>query len=594
MLGLCFVGVVLGGFLVAYIVADQVLRRQAARAQTANLQAVSRTLADALVELDGEADAAAVKALVESFGRLPQVGSVAWLDAAGQPLAAWPPTLSGLVGAAAEGAPGSGRRAGRSRPVVSVSVGGTGEKGAGVVRIRAARDARAGFQSGLAWNWGISAAVTLAAFAGVYARLRRHLKPVAAIERSLRSYEDGLEKELVTLTLSDSLGTVARGWNRLIEQLTELRQQTEHGQLASGVEDVLARYESAVFRSVVDRLPHGVICLSDQHTISYANAAAAGLLGHPVDDLVGKALGGVIDNASVVQAVAGVEARSGGRLTVDHTAKVGEQETTLRFRVLNLRDKGAGGGALITVEDISQLREGERARDNFLYHVTHELRTPLTNIHAYTETLTKPGFDDEQTRKECYNVIISETRRLSRLVEDILSISQLEVGTARMESGEVDLVRLVRQMVQDNLGAADEKRIDLRLSLPPKVPKISGDKQRLSVLLNNLIGNAVKYTSEGGKVSVQVTVEERQISIAVSDTGIGISPEDQKNVFEKFYRAAADPVQMVTGTGLGLALAREVARLHGGDIRLESELGKGSVFTVELPLPAAQHAEVAG
>jgi len=198
------------------------------------------------------------------------------------------------------------------------------------------------------------------------------------------------------------------------------------------------------------------------------------------------------------------------------------------------------------------------------------------------------------TRKECYNVIISETRRLSGLVENILSISQLEVGSARLDAGEVDLQRLIRQMVQDNLGAADEKRIDLTLALPPKVPKVSGDKQRLSVLLNNLIGNAIKYTPAEGKVQVKLDVTGQCIRIGVSDTGIGISPEDRQHVFDKFYRAASDSVQMVTGTGLGLAIAREVARLHGGEIHLESELGKGSTFTIELPLPSSDRTEVTG
>jgi signal transduction histidine kinase len=213
------------------------------------------------------------------------------------------------------------------------------------------------------------------------------------------------------------------------------------------------------------------------------------------------------------------------------------------------------------------------------------LRTPLTNVQAYAETLTGPGFDDEQTRRECYNVIISETRRLSRLVEDILNISQLEVGTARIEMDTVDLVRLLRQIVQDHLGAADEKQIDLTLKLAPKVPKLRGDKQRLSVLMTNLIGNAVKYTPEGGQVDVALEVGERCLEITVADTGIGISPEDQRHVFEKFYRAASDDVQMIAGTGLGLAIAREVARLHGGDIRLESKPGEGSRFVVELPRP---------
>ena len=147
----------------------------------------------------------------------------------------------------------------------------------------------------------------------------------------------------------------------------------------------------------------------------------------------------------------------------------------------------------------------------------------------------------------------------------------------------MDLTRLIRQVVQDNLGAADEKRIDLTLKLPPKTPRLRGDKQRLAVLLGNLIGNAIKYTPSDGRVDVGVSATERLVQISITDTGVGIAANDQSMIFEKFYRAADDAVQAVPGTGLGLAIAREVARLHGGDIRVKSELGKGSTFTVELP-----------
>jgi signal transduction histidine kinase len=142
-------------------------------------------------------------------------------------------------------------------------------------------------------------------------------------------------------------------------------------------------------------------------------------------------------------------------------------------------------------------------------------------------------------------------------------------------------------MVQDNLGAADEKGIDLTLKLPPKVPKIRADKQRLSVLFNNLIGNAIKYTPNGGRVDVVLEITDGFVELAVADSGLGIDPADQPHVFDKFYRAASERVQAVPGTGLGLAIAREVARLHGGDIQLESEPGKGSRFVVQLPKPVA-------
>jgi signal transduction histidine kinase len=436
----------------------------------------------------------------------------------------------------------------------------------------------------LPYGCAAAIAVTLLVYFALYRRLRRHLRPLDAIQRNLHSYASGLEKEIVALSLSDSLGQVARAWNHLIERLAALRDQTPD---ASGMElagDALRRFESRTLRSTLDRLPIGLLRFGQDQRVTYANVAAARLLGHPLETLVGMSLAEALEE-EVRAPLVGAYMRSVAAMSIDRKRGAEEQQTTLRFALISPAASSPDREGLVTIEDVSHLQEADRARDNFLYHVTHELRTPLTNIQAYAETLTGPGFDDEQTRRECYNVIISETRRLSRLVEDILNISQLEVGTARIEVDEVDLVRLLRQIVQDNLGAADEKHIDLTLKLPPKVPKTRGDKQRLSVLITNLIGNAIKYTPQGGHVDVTLEVHERCVEIAVADTGIGIAPEDQAHVFEKFYRAVSDNVQTIAGTGLGLAIAREVARLHGGDIRLESEPAKGSKFVVELPRP---------
>jgi signal transduction histidine kinase len=587
-LGLGFVGVALAGLAAAYLVCDHTWQQEAVNAQRLETEALARVWARVLGQ-NTDGDERATDTFGQGLSDFPRVCGVRWTAPDGTVRFAWPRNLApvpGLPDLAARAV------AGGSAPVVATAPV-TGRDGTSLGTLRVEREvSAAGRRAFLLITWGGGAGVILLAFAVFYQRLRRHLRPVAAIERSLQSYADGIEKELLTLTLSDSLGGVARGWNQLIEQLADLQQQQQSGHVGGAAGDVLTRFENAVFRRVLDRLPFGVLCVTPEQRVSYANAAAAALLGRTPNDLIDRPVSKAISNPAVVQVVAGVQARSGAALSIDQTSGEGEHETTLRFRVLPMPAAPAGGDAVVTVEDISQLRESQRARDNFLYHVTHELRTPLTNIHAYAETLTQPGFDDEQTRKECYNVLISETRRLSRLVEDILSISQLEVGTARLNVGEVDLARLVRQMVQDNLGSADEKKIDLTLALPPKVPKIKGDKQRLSVLLNNLIGNAIKYTRENGKVHVNVEVEGHRLLIAVVDTGIGIAPEDQPHVFDKFYRAADDAVQMIPGTGLGLALAREVARLHGGEILVESERGKGSKFTVELPVTAGERAEV--
>ena len=505
-----------------------------------------------------------------------------WVRSDGSVRCRWPASVgTASASGAAGGADGVGASDAKllsfSAPVQDVR----GET-AGTLRLMLAFNAPAGALSPLLPGCAAMAVVTLLVYLALYRRLRRHLRPMDAIRRNLESYAAGVEKEFIALSLSDSLGHIAQSWNHLIEQLAELRDQESESAAGDLAGDALRRFESRTLRSTLDRLPVGVLRFGQDQIVTYANVAAGRLLGHPAQTLAGKLLADVVEE-EVRTPLVGAFTCSTPSMSIDRKHGVDEQQITLRFSLISTGTSSPDREALVTIEDVSHVQEADRARDNFLYHVTHELRTPLTNIQAYAETLTGPGFDDEQTRRECYNVIISETRRLSRLVEDILNISQLEVGTARMEMREVDLVRLLRQIVQDHLGASDEKQIDLTLKLPPKVPKVRGDKQRLSVLMTNLIGNAIKYTPEGGHVTVTLEVRECSVEVTVVDTGIGIATEDQAHVFEKFYRATSDEVQTIRGTGLGLAIAREVARLHGGDIRLESEPSKGSTFVVELP-----------
>lgn len=572
------------------LLADRIARRQSHLAQKAQRQALTEMFAAALAAALERDEPGADQVFARVCSGVRGLYAAEWSLPGGAVRCRWPggvvPASGGASASApiglAQRAPPAGELAVFSTPITVPHA-----PAAGTLRLTFAGRAAAGLGYWLLSACAAVSAAALLAYWVIYRRIRRHLRPVDAIQRNLCSYAAGLERDLAALSLSDSLGQVAQAWNRLIEQVCALPEtQAETGQ-PDPAGDALRRFESRTLRATLDRLPIGLLRFGADQRVTYANAAAARLLDRPVEALVGMPLGEALEE-EVRAPLVGAYLRSATPTAIDRKRGDGDQRVTLRFALLPPSTAPAETEAVLTIEDVTHLREADRTRDNFLYHVTHELRTPLTNIQAYAETLTGPGFDDEQTRRECYNVIISETRRLSRLVEDILSISQLEVGTARMELTTVDLVRLLRQIVQDHLGAADEKRIELTLRLAPKVPKVRGDKQRLSVLFTNLIGNALKYTPEGGRVDVTLEVTERSVQIAISDTGIGIAPEDQAHVFEKFYRANNPEVQTITGTGLGLALAREVARLHGGDIRLESELGKGSTFVVELPAEAGE------
>lgn len=170
------------------------------------------------------------------------------------------------------------------------------------------------------------------------------------------------------------------------------------------------------------------------------------------------------------------------------------------------------------------------------------------------------------------------------MVSDLLSVAEIEAGSLKIQRDDVRLDELLREIESDYQQQAKEKAIAFEFRLPPKFPVIQGDRDKLAAALQNVVGNALKYTPTNGSVTVAAEVSAGLLSVEVIDTGIGIAPQDQARVFEKFYRAQDKRVAQVTGSGLGLALAREVVRLHGGDITLESQLDHGSTFTVTLPV----------
>ncbi|MGE5610528.1 MAG: sensor histidine kinase, partial [Bacillota bacterium] len=268
------------------------------------------------------------------------------------------------------------------------------------------------------------------------------------------------------------------------------------------------------------------------------------------------------------------------------TIEIERQETqgnsVFRVGVRPLR-RDNGSTVLITIEDITQQCVAKSSRNDFIAQATHELRTPLSNIRLYVETALTEGEKDPLMRAKCLNVINDESRRLERMVGEMLSVAEIEAGSLKIHNDDVRLDKLFEELEADYAAQAKDKNITLQFNLPPKLPVIHADRDRLILAIHNLIGNALKYTPNGGQVTVGVRAEANQLLVDVSDTGIGIDEQEQQLVFDKFYRSKDPRVGKITGSGLGLALAREVVRLHGGDITLKSELNKGSTFTVAIP-----------
>jgi len=243
------------------------------------------------------------------------------------------------------------------------------------------------------------------------------------------------------------------------------------------------------------------------------------------------------------------------------------------------------------------LRRIDREKDSFIASISHELRTPLTSIRGYTELIRDGATNLSEEQESFLATVDRNAARLLRLVNDLLLAAQIDaVGQLEIERGKMDLRALAAHAVESAGPAASMKDIELRLSADQPVV-IEGDEVRLAQAIDNLLSNAVKFTPNGGWVTVRLSSNGGTARLEVADTGMGMTPDEQSRLFERFYRTESATQGAIQGSGLGLAISQAIAHAHGGAITVESETGVGSTFTLAIPLigpdavsgPAAEH-----
>ena len=232
--------------------------------------------------------------------------------------------------------------------------------------------------------------------------------------------------------------------------------------------------------------------------------------------------------------------------------------------------------------DVTQVERLERVRQEFLSNISHELRTPLTSIIAFVETLEDGAIDDEENNRRFLGVIHRNAERMHNLIADILELSLIESGNVSIEKTQVRLGYLVAEIFTALAAKAAARDVHLVNEVPDDC-RVCADPGRLEQMLTNLIDNAIKFNIEGGSVTVSCRTSEPASMITVADTGEGIPKENLQRVFERLYRLDRGRTRDFGGTGLGLAIVKHLARLHGGEVSVESELGRGTSFHVELP-----------
>jgi signal transduction histidine kinase len=240
-----------------------------------------------------------------------------------------------------------------------------------------------------------------------------------------------------------------------------------------------------------------------------------------------------------------------------------------------------------TSRDVTAERDAERLKDDFFGLVSHELRTPLTSIIGYTELLAEIEAENlsEQGRR-FVEVIERNSRRELSLVGDLLLLTRITAGTFEIELGRADLGELVRATVEEAAPEAGKAGVTVSLEIDD-APVIDADPHRLGQVLANLVSNAIKFTPRGGQVAIRAAGEGEYAVLAVTDTGIGIQREDRDHLFERMYRTREVERRHIQGTGLGLTIVKAIVDAHGGSIAVDSDLGRGTTFRVELPLVAA-------
>jgi two-component system phosphate regulon sensor histidine kinase PhoR len=334
---------------------------------------------------------------------------------------------------------------------------------------------------------------------------------------------------------------------------------------------------------ILERLPDPVIVLSGDRSVCRTNAAARSAFGDDLPALLRHpGLRGAIDRALATR--------------LSQTADIGLRAPVPRelYAMVVPMDPplADGGRALVVLSDRTRERVVERMRADFVANVSHELRTPLASLIGFVETLRGPAADDPPAQQRFLEIMAEQGARMNRLIDDLLSLSRIELTEHQTPSEPLNVADLVESMVAGFEPRLAQRKVRLALGIEKELPLVAGDADQMAQVLQNLLDNALKYGRDGGVLTLDVGVAKpgdrwptrRGIVIAVGDQGAGIAREHLPRLTERFYRADKGRSRAVGGTGLGLAIVKHIVNRHRGQLLIESEEGKGTLVSVWLPV----------
>jgi len=402
---------------------------------------------------------------------------------------------------------------------------------------------------------------------GSYLLAVRFTRPVQELAEGATALSRGDFNYRLPVRGDDELAYLAVAFNRMSERL---QQQIE-----------LAEWEKQRLKTILASMAEGLIAVDRLGRILLINRAACKMFGVDAREVSGRTVLSLVRHPEVEELI-----RRTSRLKEVQKSEIrlaGEKEIFLRLTAAPLGQDARYQGAVVLMQDVTELRKLEQLRTEFVANVSHELRTPLTSIRGFVETLLDGAMEDRAVTERFLTIIQSEAERLQRLIDDLLSLSRIEGPRTEVVRQPVDVEEKVRKVLEVLKPLAENKGLQLIQEIQQGLPPAAMSGDLLEQVLLNLIDNAIKYTP-AGSVTVRAWAEGEQIRVEVADTGIGIPPESLPRLFERFYRVDKARSRDLGGTGLGLSIVKHILERYQQTIEVRSELGKGSVFSFTLPV----------
>lgn len=418
-----------------------------------------------------------------------------------------------------------------------------------------------------------------------YWLLRREIKPLAQASEAMRESLDGGFAPRMDIEATGPLADFMHRFNEFAKAAESRIKELETGRSELITSAKLIGYKNSRIETVLKSLPDGVLILDEEGRVNYANEKVPLLLGVSMETITSTPPESWMTYPEIIDIIA--SHRSTGGPTLTDTISFRPNDDNARtlacnsYPLFSPRDAGVQLGTLIVIRDATEEALAKQGRAEFVAHVAHELKTPLNTLNLYSEMLLDSG-DDAELRAEAVNVIRDEVERIGALVGNLLNITRIEMGSLDIAKTRVRLGDLLEDIFENVSRSARGKDLKLNLEVPRGLPPVAVDKDLLRVAINNLLSNAVKYNSPQGSLTLSATETEDEVVISVADTGVGIADEDKGKIFDRFVRGQSAQVAQQGGHGLGLALTKDIVDLHEGTLRVESEPGQGSTFSIVL------------